>query len=136
MTDIFYIKINLILRKNIIKNTRMAPKKTNAKKAKKATKPSKPPYFTQLVNNAKSKLLQYTPNFIRQLFSSASKEKRKPKSRMLLYFTKKELDIVRPLLLSNYDYLSTEQYGLVRKYFKSIKYLSIPRRSPRNAIAI
>jgi hypothetical protein len=130
MTDIFYIKINLILRKNIINNTRMAPKKTNAKKA------TKPPYFIQLVNNAKRKLLQYTPNFIRQLFSSASKEKRRLKSRMLLYFTKKELEIVRPLLLSNYDDLSTEQYRLVRKYFKSIKYLSIPRRSPRNAIAI
>ena len=108
----------------------MAPKKTNAKKA------TKPPYFTQLVNNAKRMVQPYIPNFIRDIFSSASKEKRKPKSRMLLYFTKKELDIVRPLLLSNYDDLLTQEYRLVRKYFKSIKYLSIPRRSPRNAIAI
>jgi hypothetical protein len=114
----------------------MAPKKTNAKKAKKAKKATKPPYFTQLVNNAKRMVQPYIPNFIRNIFSSASKEKRKPKSRMLLYFTKKELDIVRPLLLSNYDNLSTQEYRLVRKYFTSIKYLSIPRRSPRNAIAI
>ena len=102
-----------------------------AKKGANKANPIGLSYFSKFANNAKRTLLPYIPHFIRRVFSSAPKEKRKLKSRMHLYYTKKELDYVRLLLLCDNNVLSDEDQKKVNRYFKLLKSLSNVRRSDR-----